>query len=129
MKLACTLLASAWGTRHYTQEEIEKYGHVDFGTFKEIYQEIDPALGGQLITNYRFLKADCYVSGHCKNAAKKRNILHPVNPWDVEGSEVKPDSVAGESWDYAEGADIIIEGRTIILDRDVTAGVILIQNG
>ena len=53
------------------------------------------------------------IKRHCKNAGKKRNILHPVNPWDLEGEEVKPDSVAGESWDYADGADITIEGKFV----------------
>ena len=55
-------------------------------------------------------------------------MVKSVNQWDSDGT--CPDSVAGESWDYADNADVTITGnRVIILDHSVNVGNLVIEDG
>ena len=58
----------------------------------------------------------------------KGPAVKTANQWDSDGT--CPDSVAGESWDYADNADVTIDGnRVIILDHSVNVGNLVIEDG
>ena len=54
----------------------------------------------------------------------------PMNDFDMTGQ--CPDTVVGaEAWDYDESGDVVIDGRTILLDHsvDLQGEGLIIQNG
>ena len=116
----------------FDRNTLEKYGKMTFNEFHKYHTEVGQNLGSNLEEKYRVLQRECFTSGICKkrkNPNFERSRQHKnFNQWDI--TETCPDSVDADIWDFGTGEqnDVIIDGRTIILEASVDVGMLVIRN-